>query len=537
MRLKDAFSKMGSTSESFDFETFKKRDKKRWKKLKKQFDDGRKIVWLQLNSGIDRLNENVLRLYFHDFSNRFLKYGPNSFPTSFSVLEPFFIFNVHNSVLELIQDEESYGVSLVDFLDFVTEPDFELKKIDFVANIPEKNIYHFTFTTDAEELDFSNSKGKTFVIGGLSLVRQGNQVSMLLQAGESYDIKEAEDYFKKHTREKIENSITSFKKSLGFKLEGNDQPRVVHFLDREDLWLHSVAILFDLETKSIDIRYVARDQNITYNVKTDDFHSFFRRSDSLTKEQIEKEMKYQLDELDKYDAVFDFAKYCLALPYYVFEHEDNLVDVSYETSLNELLSKPSLKREYASINSINKVYTRPFYYLESDSQIAVQSKELDDKSFQVEKSGYWKRLEQNEEGFDKKGRKVIGKTWVERSDAFFTNQKGVTKAIKSELEKFEGKNVGFIYIMREPAHEEGIYKVGLTRREPKVRAKELFNTSSVSGFLVIHKFYTRDCVTAEKLIHKQLDEFRLSSRREFFSCDLKLIMDVSESVVDEINNT
>jgi hypothetical protein len=139
-----------------------------------------------------------------EYANRFLKYGPNSFPSSFNALEPFFTFNHHNSIIQLLEEEESYGVSLVDFLDFVTEPKFNLDEIDFYENIPEKIIYHFSFTTGFEEINFSNSNGKTFIVGGLSLVRQANEVSILMQAGESYDKEEAKEYLKKHSRANIE---------------------------------------------------------------------------------------------------------------------------------------------------------------------------------------------------------------------------------------------------------------------------------------------------------------------------------------------
>jgi hypothetical protein len=52
---------------------------------------------------------------------------------------------------------------------------------------------------------------------------------------------------------------------------------------------------------------------------------------------------------------------------------------------------------------------------------------------------------------------------------------------------------------------------------------------------VIHKYNTKDCVEAEKLIHKKLDRYRLSSRREFFKCELGIIMEACEVIIDEIN--
>lgn len=532
MRLKNLFSDFSHSDSNFDFDSIKKNNPPLWKKLKKQFDTGRKIVHIQLNNGLDRTNENTLRYYLMEFVSRFLQFGPKSFPTSFNTLEPFFVFKHHNSILHLHPEEESYGVSLVDFLDFVTSQSFNLEKIDFYENIPESVIYHFSFTTGFEEINFSNN-GKTFIISGLSLVRQGNEVSILMQAGESYDKHQAEEYFKEHTRSSMELSLNPLKKSLGMHLDNEEEHKVVNFKEREDLWAHNVAILFDLKERKIDIRFVARDENISFSLFTDDFFAMFHSKDKLSKDEIKDSYEYHLKRLSNYDAVFDFAKYCLALPYYVFENEPRIVDVTYETKLNSIIKSPVSKREFALVPSEFKVFAKPFYYLESNEQAIVKSTDLNDESFKVEKSGYWKRLEINEEGFDKNGLKIIGKTWVERNDIFYSSPKGITKV--QQVEVFNNENAGYIYIMRQPIHEENIFKIGLTKRNSEQRSKELSNTSSPDKFFIINSYHTKDCVEAEKQIHKELENYRLTKRREFFRCDLKMIMDTCERIVVKIN--
>ncbi|MES2656368.1 MAG: GIY-YIG nuclease family protein [Bacteroidota bacterium] len=534
MRPKEIFSKFKGNFENFEFEKLMEKNPTLWKKLKKQFDTGRQIIQVQLSNGLDRLNEKTLRSYLIEYANRFIKYGPNSFPTSFNVLEPFFTFNPFNSIIQLIEEEESYGVSLLDFLDYVTQSDFSLDNIDFYENIPEKMIYHFSFTTGFDEINFSNSQGKTFIIGSLSLIRQGNEVSMLMQAGESYDKQEAEEYFKNHTRKTIEESISPFKKSLGFEMDNHhEEPKIVYFEGRDDLWLHSIALLFDLENKSIDIRHVARDENISYNILTDDYAAMFSRQNSLTKEERKEHFERYLNKLRNYDAVFDFAKYCLALPYYVFENEKRIVDVTYQTDLNSIIKGPISKKQYASVPEKLKIHAKPFYYLESSTQVVLKETELNDKSFKIETSGYWKRVGFDEEGFDKSGRKIFGKTWVERNDVYYSSPKGIT-TIK-EIDFFDNENAGYIYIMRQAAHEEHIFKIGLTKRSVKSRSNELSNTSSVDKFFVVNSYYTKDCIDAEKQIHKELKMYRLTSRREFFRCNLKIIMDTCERITNKIN--
>jgi len=532
MRTKSIFPKFNQSDSKFDFDRMKIENPSLWKKLKKQFDTGRQIVILQLNNGLDIANEKTLRYYLMEFTSRFLQFGPNSFPSSFNPLEPFFIYNHHNSILQLHSEEESYVVSLVEFLDFVTDKGFDLNKIDFYDNIPENLIYHFSFISDYAEINFSNN-GKEFIIGSLSMARQGNEVSILLQAGESYDKEEAVKYFEKNTSQSIKDSISPSKRTLGLTFENEAEPKVVHFKDRDDLWAHNVAILFDLKDRTIDIRYVARDENLSFKVFTDDFYALFHSQDKLSEEEIKEYYENQLKELSAYEAVFDFAKYCLALPYYVFENEDKIVDINYETGLSSIIKGPVSRKEYTSVPSEYKVFAKPLYYLESSNQVAVKGKELTDDSFKIEKSGYWKRLNIDEEGFDKQGNKIIGKTWVERNDTYYTTPKGVTQV--EQIEIFEGDKAGYIYIMRQPAHEENIFKVGLTRRSLEQRKKELSNTSSPDKFFVINSFNTKDCVEAEKQIHEKLDQYRLTSRREFFKCDLRIIMEVCKEIINEIN--
>lgn len=532
MRPKNIFSKIAQSEKNFDVEKLKVSNPKLWKKLSKQFETGRKIVEVQINNGINRTNEKTLRYYLMEYANRFLRYGPKSFPTSFNTLEPFFFFNPQNSIIQLHNEEESYAISLVNFLDFVTEKSFDLDKIDFYENIPESVIYHFSFTPGFEEINFSNN-AKTFIISGLSLVRQGNEVSVLMQAGESYDKQEADEYFKGYTRSSVENSINPYKKSLGMHLEIREEPKVVKFKDKNELWAHNVAILFDLKNKSIDLRFVARDENTSFNLFTDDFYAIFHGQIKSSKEAIKEYYENHLKELNNFEAVFDFAKYCLALPYYVFENEARIVDVTYETELSSIIKSPISKREFSTVPIEYKIFAKPLYYLESNEQTVINSAELNDESFKVEKSGYWKRLDINEYGFDKNGEKIIGKTWVERNDIFYSIPKGITKI--QQVKVFNDVNAGFVYIMRQPIHEENIFKIGLTRRSSEERSKDLSNTSSADKFFVINSYHTKDCVEAEKQIHKELEYFRLTSRREFFRCDLKIIMDTCEKIIDNIN--
>ena len=63
----------------------------------------------------------------------------------------------------------------------------------------------------------------------------------------------------------------------------------------------------------------------------------------------------------------------------------------------------------------------------------------------------------------------------------------------------------------------------MTTRTPEQRARELSGPTGVpTRFEVLYEEHVVDCALAEKLIHKQLADFRLRQEREFFEVPLKL---------------
>ena len=88
--------------------------------------------------------------------------------------------------------------------------------------------------------------------------------------------------------------------------------------------------------------------------------------------------------------------------------------------------------------------------------------------------------------------------------------------------------------MRSAAHQKDIFKIGLTKRDTEVRAKELGrSTSSPDWFLVVEEWYVDDCILAEKLIHEKLHEYRINPKREYFKARYSTIF----SVIDEVINS
>jgi hypothetical protein len=86
-------------------------------------------------------------------------------------------------------------------------------------------------------------------------------------------------------------------------------------------------------------------------------------------------------------------------------------------------------------------------------------------------------------------------------------------------------NAGKIYVLRNSALKGTIVKVGRTMRTSEERAKEISNATGVPlGYEVLYEDDVLDCVLAEQLVHKYLEEKRINPKREFFDVPLKEVV-------------
>lgn len=157
--------------------------------------------------------------------------------------------------------------------------------------------------------------------------------------------------------------------------------------------------------------------------------------------------------------------------------------------------------------------------------------------------GYWKTLLPWEIGVGKDGQTPTkGRAWVRTpcsasSEPAAPQESHIRGSFTDREAIPTGPNHGFIYVMRNPQYERNIFKVGLTRRTPDIRANDLSSTSGVIDyFAVMQDWEVADCVLAEKEIHARLSTFRVTKRREFFKAPYKEIFSVIHEVVEEINN-
>lgn len=82
---------------------------------------------------------------------------------------------------------------------------------------------------------------------------------------------------------------------------------------------------------------------------------------------------------------------------------------------------------------------------------------------------------------------------------------------------------GYVYCLSNQSFKQNIYKIGLSKNEPKKRCKQLFTTGVPTKFEVEMCIKVENCDEVEKEIHEKFSKYRVNPKREFFEIDIKLI--------------
>jgi hypothetical protein len=149
-----------------------------------------------------------------------------------------------------------------------------------------------------------------------------------------------------------------------------------------------------------------------------------------------------------------------------------------------------------------------------------------------ETSGFWKTLPLDKVGTDKHGMEVHGKSWVTKELSWNEKSTESDTSPISVISNPPSQNVGYIYIMRSLAHGRHVYKIGFTDRNPEDRSDDLSATSGQPDyFIVVQSWEVFDAHRVEQAIHRQLSQFRLNPRREFFKVKFERARETIEEII------
>lgn len=497
------------------------------KKLKDNFKKAVKTFELQLFNGIELGVDSEIRHFLDEFNHRSWNFGHRKLPMMFNIMESFFDLDKTINYWEL-QEEEDYSISFFDFIDYYTSYDFQFDASEIKENIVENLIYNYHINSDIKEITFKTNDGSEFVVAGISLIRRGNEVTFLFLTGEVTDT-----IVKTKKLGKLSASRIPGKEMIS---PAEDRIREAVPLNNDpNLWKTLIACRFDIESQTLDARYVAQDEGNSYAIISDDKSGLQRNGKWIT-ENLEKVHKSQLIKIQDFASIFELAKICLYIPNYFNKFEDQIVEVDYPTELKNILSGPIKSKKYAFVDSKHKKRNRTLWSLNVSKNSEFDKIVLNENKFRIDSSGYWKELLPDEIGTDKKNRPINGRTWVQRVDSYYVDNNTPLIITNSKENIFDNKNSGWIYIMRNANFGKNIFKIGLTSKDTNTRAKQLSKTSVPDQYFVLREWAVRDCIIAEKRIHEKLNEFRIDQRREFFLLDMKVANDVIDVIINSINN-
>ena len=503
------------------------------KNIEKAFKKTITIIEAQFKNGAGFQIDSLLRYFLAEYNNRNFSYGLNSMPSSFNVMEAFFEHRPELCFFRL-RDEKDHLFSMPEFIDYVTSPDEVIDINETVDCMEEGVIYSYDTVTKIEDFTFSSNKSAEYAVAGVSLIRYGTEINMLLLTGEKTDLSEATKALKEMEDVVHFTGRESIKPSADFKREA------VPLLGSRDFWQTLVLTRFDLNDATQDVRYLMRDNGDGFSLKTDDINPFINpASGKFDTEELKDVFKRVVEEIKEYNGIFEVCKSMLFLPLYFWNNQEYIVDERHQTKLFSEINKVSWLKKRKFLSPRERIGQRLVSILRRENVIHPNTTFYNGPEFKIERSGFWKKLPADKVGVDKKGCQIHGKTWIQQTLSWIEQDQpnNVVKTTCGKgLAEIDNPNKGYIYVMRSASAKKDIYKVGQTRRSPETRASEITRGTGVpTEFLVVEDWEVADCVMAEPMIHAALDRYRINERREFFKAPYKEIREIIEDIVRKIN--
>jgi hypothetical protein len=494
---------------------------KKYRKILKAAQERAELINVacQLN-GPGIFADTYVRNFLLEYNNRVFKGLGLEQPTSFNIMREFIEPDEQAFVLKLLE-EKIYQCNLSDYLDFITSSADIKNKISPSA-FEELKIYEINNIGSFSQILLPGFGELVFC--GAAMVREQAELSIIGIFG---------DRTSNYTPvAKIEpTAIPASKRKLFENIE-NKEDSSQSLFENEDYYPLLALTRIDLDEMAIQVQYLLRESKESFRVITDDPTIYYDFSGQALDDDIKAIQKRSAKELAENHHVFDFLYHLIHFPSFCERYEDDFYLERHPTQI-KIESDLSIVRK---IKEKLEVALRPTY--REVATLAPRSEPQESHSIERmnlrrETSGFWKTLPQDKFGTDKNGNKVQGKTWVTKDLTW--NEGGNNKPIKAEpiiVSPADLKNVGFLYIMKSPAHERHVYKIGFTNRNPEERADDLSSSSGQPDFfVVVQSWQVIDAKRVERAVHRQLRPFRLADRREFFKIKFEEVRKIIEETI------
>lgn len=506
-----------------------KADPKHMRILRRCWSTANATLAAQLVNGAGRDADQTLRYFLSDVCNRLWSLGPwDSLPSSFNVTSDFMRYLPKINSYELLQ-EVDHEFSLTEFLDFVTDPRENLSSPTLHALAPEGTILHFTNIAPLNETIVGDSRTQRFAFSSCSLVRHETELSLCIVAGQPIEAaSRGLALFADGGNVVIPEGRARLK-----EIAIREQRRPVPLRDQDKWWKTLLLLRVDLKQGAAEVRYVLRDCGDVFDIITDDASTFFDSKGQPISSDWEEILRKNVARLDEFGPLFELAHYCIFLPKYFSVRRSHTTAKAIRTEFGQLLHSTKFRRRVSAARSNARVAHRTLLEMQPTSTLT-PNEMFAPASLRIERTGYWKTLRPNQEGIDREGKPVYGKTWVTKELTWIENDVPSENLRIESGPELEGPDPGSIYVFRNAAHPEDVFKIGLTRRDVETRANELgASTGAPDKFLVVQRWHVRDCLKVEAAIHEYLAQYRLTGRREFFKVPYEVARVAIERVLAE----
>lgn len=493
------------------------------------------------NNGVGFPVDNLLRYYVNEFNHRASTAGLYAMPTSFNFMEAFMEYRKPLYIF-LPKTERNTLCSFADFLDWTTSSD-QVPNAENIKNSTEGNeAYLFSNTSNPELLKFKCSNSVEFSILSAAIVRDRSEMVVVLQIAESVPGEDFE-YNNLADRQRFKEVMPFAAKQKEPLVMSNERTHERVRPKGLVAGYESVAMIrYDISNAAIVDRGLYQDWGNLYRSFVDVVQVFGAKNfDSLTNDQ-RKLYEANVSKCNEYQEVFELCRHFALLPHFAASYASHTQQFSHPTRLKSATTGIKERKRLEKALEETKVFVRKVTRIEVPRDEFTGNIVVKVPEYGFEDSGYWQLLAPWEQGFDKQGLPEQGRTWIAQSRPTRPGQ------FDHELKPTSWRTVksadptrstfGYIYVMRSAQHEKDVFKVGLTTRDGRTRAKELTaSTASVDQFGVMQQWAVSDCYKAEAEIHERLENFRVNKKREFFRADYQNIFGVIHEVVERINET
>ena len=474
-------------------------------------------------SGSGFLMAATLRWFFTEYLQRILEHGPDSLPLSFNVLESFLMFDGEFLMFD-VREEREHLLSVTDYFDWYPENGLPRDPRLLIDVMDDGIIYSYDMVNDPDGYHVK-TPASTLVIAGLSLVRHSTELSCLLVAGENPPYPTDKEI---EAIESAESETTPGRESIEPDRELTVRSR---YLDRFPSYGRLLMLTrFDLSTSKYDVRYANVDLGKSYRVLTDDSTVL----DDLPSDSAETDKQSILEELGRYKQLFSALASLIYLPILFVDKREQTNDSVFKTEFHTLQDEQSAKEVIKEFSQPVYRWERTIKCLRTRTYPSLPAKTITPPELSFERDGYWRPLGPGEVGRDKKNNPIAGRSWVSRLDSWSAQPPSAFLLAERPAVLPDGDDPGVVYIVRSPSHEPEIYKVGLTRRTAESRAAELSGTSAPLPFGILGQWAVGSCKAIEQEVHRRLDAYRVNPNREFFHCELTLIVATVEAVIKDL---